>query len=226
MSQKLTTALSVSALTVAVLGWTPLGEAAKEAAFPVDSVGTPQLRANAVTSPKIRNGSVTALDIQKRAITSVHVKPGSLVASNFKAGQLPAGPKGEKGERGANGVVSAFTKITGNAGTVQPLATAPAALASLSLPAGRYALFGRVQISWDPVDDTFFGICTLSGGGKSELVQISGRAGGNAIGSLNLLVELGAAGTVTLACNDLASAQARWSRARLTALEVNTIVEQ
>jgi hypothetical protein len=104
MSSRSSYVLSLTALFVAVLGWTPVGDAARHAVFPADSVGTTQLRTNAVTSPKIRNGSVTAIDIQKAAITAVHVKPGGLLASNFKAGQLPAGPKGDKGDKGDKGV--------------------------------------------------------------------------------------------------------------------------
>lgn len=103
MQARLNSALSVCALVVAVLGWTPLGEAAREAVFPPNSVGTAQLKTNAVVSAKIRNGSVTGLDIQKRTVTGAHVKPGSLVAANFKAGQLPAGPKGEQGDKGDKG---------------------------------------------------------------------------------------------------------------------------
>ena len=103
VSNRGTSILSTTALFVAVLGWTPVGDAARDAAFPANSVGTPQLRTNAVTSPKIRNGSVTAIDIQKATITAAHVKPGGLLASNFKAGQLPSGPKGDKGEKGDKG---------------------------------------------------------------------------------------------------------------------------
>jgi hypothetical protein len=103
MSNRTPTVLSVTALFVAVLGWTPVGDAAREAVFPPNSVGTTQLKTNAVTSPKIRNGSVTAIDIQKQTITAVHIKPGALLASNFKAGQLPAGPKGDKGDKGDKG---------------------------------------------------------------------------------------------------------------------------
>ena len=64
-------------------------------ALPANSVGTKQLKKNAVTSAKVKNSS--------------------LVAADFKAGQLragppgvpgaqgPQGPKGDKGEPGANG---------------------------------------------------------------------------------------------------------------------------
>jgi hypothetical protein len=61
-------------------------------ALPAHSVGTKQLKKNAITASKVRNGS--------------------LLAADFKADQLPAGaqgpvgpqgPKGEKGETGQNG---------------------------------------------------------------------------------------------------------------------------
>jgi hypothetical protein len=58
--QKLPVALSIAALVVAILGWTPVGEAAKQALVPINSVGTKQLKDNAVKTPKIQNGAVTA----------------------------------------------------------------------------------------------------------------------------------------------------------------------
>jgi len=51
--------------------------------LPRNSVGTPQLKGNAVTGPK--------------------VKDGSLSASDFAAGSLPAGPKGDPGLTGPQG---------------------------------------------------------------------------------------------------------------------------
>jgi hypothetical protein len=69
--------LSAVALLVALLGSTPLGEAALEAALPRGSVGTAALRDGAVTGAK--------------------VKDRSLVARDFKAGQLPRGPAGPPG---------------------------------------------------------------------------------------------------------------------------------
>lgn len=103
MSERSATRLSLAALAVAVLGWTPLGEATRQQVFPRNSVGTVQLKTNAVTSPKIRNGAVQAVDIQKSSITAAHVRPGTLLGSSFKAGQLPAGAKGDKGDKGEKG---------------------------------------------------------------------------------------------------------------------------
>jgi Collagen triple helix repeat (20 copies) len=56
-------------------------------ALPRNSVGTKQLKMNAVTSPK--------------------VKPGSLLRSDFRAGQIPAGPRGPAGPAGARGAAGA-----------------------------------------------------------------------------------------------------------------------
>ena len=87
--------LSLAALVVAVLGATPVGHAVVEAVAP-NSIGTPQLRAGAVTAPKLRNN----------AVTSVKIANGTLLRADFKGGQLvagPAGPAGPQGPAGAQG---------------------------------------------------------------------------------------------------------------------------
>jgi hypothetical protein len=79
--------LSAVALLVALLGSTPLGEAAREAVLPPSSVGTAQLRDGAVTAAK--------------------VKDRSLLARDFKAGEVPRGPAGPQGPPGTiEGVVA------------------------------------------------------------------------------------------------------------------------
>jgi hypothetical protein len=83
MRQRLPIVLSVTALVVAVFGSTPLGTAARNIVLPRGSVGTVQLRDNAVTGAKVRNRS--------------------LVAADFKLGQVPRGPVGPAGPAGAAG---------------------------------------------------------------------------------------------------------------------------
>lgn len=73
-------ALVVACLALGV-SLTGVGYAA--VVLPTNSVGTVQLRDNAVVSKKVQNRSLLAID--------------------FKAGQLPAGPRGLQGEKGANG---------------------------------------------------------------------------------------------------------------------------
>jgi hypothetical protein len=80
---RLNTTVAITALVVAVFGSTPLGHAAVRMVVPTNSVGTTQIKKNAVTGLKVKNGT--------------------LLAADFKAGQLPAGPKGDKGDTGATG---------------------------------------------------------------------------------------------------------------------------
>jgi hypothetical protein len=61
--------------------------------LPRASVGTAQLKRNAVTSQKINPNSVR----------TGHVLNGSLLSEDFKAGQIPAGPQGQQGAAGPQG---------------------------------------------------------------------------------------------------------------------------
>src|SRR5215212_8100355 len=93
------TILSVTALVAAVLGASPVGEAAKNVVLPNASVGTTQLKKNAVTSTKVKNGSLSAADFA----------PGTHeVGAQGPAGAIgPAGPKGDTGEPGVAGQAGA-----------------------------------------------------------------------------------------------------------------------
>lgn len=88
--------------------------------LPKNSVGTAQLKKNAVVSSKVMNGT--------------------LLAADFKAGQLPAGPKGDKGDAGAQGAAGP-TGPTGAAGPTGPTgaagATGPAGPFVDALPSGK-----------------------------------------------------------------------------------------
>jgi hypothetical protein len=93
-TSKITPLIAVTALGVAVLGATPLGQAASRLVLPKNSVGAAQLKKSSVRGKKIA----------KNAITSLKVKNGSLLAADFKAGQLPRGPQGPKGDPGSQGI--------------------------------------------------------------------------------------------------------------------------
>jgi hypothetical protein len=75
--------VAVTALLVAVFGSTPLGHAAARMVLPSNSVGSTQIKSNAVTGVKVKNGT--------------------LLAADFKAGQIPGGTPGAKGDTGAAG---------------------------------------------------------------------------------------------------------------------------
>jgi hypothetical protein len=85
MHHRLPLFLAATALAVAVLGATPVAGAVRGIILPPKSVGTVQLKPNAVTTGKVLDGTLLAVD--------------------FRPGQLRAGPKGDKGEPGATHVV-------------------------------------------------------------------------------------------------------------------------
>lgn len=96
-------------------------EGAGRASRAWDSVGTAQLKANAVTSAKVKNGTLRAAD--------------------FKVGQVPAGPKGDKGATGATGASGAVGAIgpKGDKGDSFSVATT---LPSGQTERGGYSLWG------------------------------------------------------------------------------------
>lgn len=112
---------SITALIVAVLGATPVGEAALNA-LPRASVGPLQLKANAVTSVKVKNGS--------------------LLRADFRAGQIPAGPAGPAGAQGAPGTSGLQTVFTTSAINSTATRTLTA-----TCPSGKTALGGGVAVT-------------------------------------------------------------------------------
>ena len=115
---------SITALIVAVLGATPVGEAALNA-LPRASVGPLQLKANAVTSVKVKNGS--------------------LLRADFRAGQIPvgpagpAGPAGAQGAPGTSGLQTVFTTSAINSTATRTL--------TATCPSGKTALGGGVAVT-------------------------------------------------------------------------------
>ena len=130
MSHRWPVALSLAALVVAVLGATPVGEAALNA-LPRNSVGPLQLKNDAVTSVKVKNGS--------------------LLARDFRADQLPQGPVGPAGPPGPAGAAGAAGP-PGVAG-LQPVFTTSVIDSSSTrtltavCPTGKVALGGGVLAS-------------------------------------------------------------------------------
>ena len=117
MRERLPLVLSVTALVVAVFGATPVGEAARNLVVPRASVGTLQLKKNAVTTAKVRNFSLTAAD--------------------FKPGQLPRGPVGPQGPQGPPGMSALQAVFTTGAANSVRYKTLTAAC-----PAGKLAVSG------------------------------------------------------------------------------------
>jgi len=91
-----------------------------------NSVGTAQLRANAVTAAKIKNRNVTGAKLAFNAVTGATVRNRSLSAADFIASSLPVGPQGPAGAAGPAGPA-------GPAGTIGPISVRQA---SVTVPGG------------------------------------------------------------------------------------------
>ena len=133
MKGKIPTIIATTALVVAVLAATPVGQAAGRLALGKSSVGTAQLKKNAVTSAKVKNHSLLAVD--------------------FKAGQLPAGPQGPKGDTGPQGP-------RGIAETVQRYAPVESVAANSSATSTAWCNAGEIAtggggVTYDPANDVF-----------------------------------------------------------------------
>src|SRR5262245_63485975 len=125
MPDRLPIILSTTALVVAVLGVTPLGDAAYNAVVPRNSVATAQLQRNAVKAAKIA----------PNAIRTGHVLDGTLLTADFKSGQIPQGPKGDKGDKGDKGApgTSGYEIVT----ATQNVVAGQSSNLTASCPAGK-----------------------------------------------------------------------------------------
>jgi Collagen triple helix repeat (20 copies) len=161
------TAIAVVALLVA-LGGTSF---AASMALPKNSVGTVQLKNNAVNSSKVADGS--------------------LVTADFKPGQVPAGPQGPAGVPGPKGSTGPAgpkgaagpTGPTGATGAVGPPSTASAystgndfvsvpasqsdAIVSLTLPPGHYILTAAIGARMNDSSNDGYGLCDFATSGTA-----------------------------------------------------------
>jgi hypothetical protein len=148
-------------------------------------------------------GSVGTKQLKKNAVTSVKVKNGSLLKKDFKAGQIPAGAKGAKGDTGATGPSDAFSGYKNGPVAVPATLTT---IATLNLPsAGKYVIFAKLWL-FDNVNTTVLTDCQLSAEGdtdhaRASLEGNSGTVVSGASVALNVVHEFTAAGVAELKCN-------------------------
>jgi hypothetical protein len=172
---------------------------------------------NSVTSSSIKNGQVKNADLGSNSVTSPKVKDGSLLKQDFAAGQLPAGPtgatgatgatgtQGPKGDKGDKGDIGPSTAFHFDSGTdILSWTGGAQQVASLSLPAGSYAVFAKVlannngagsagvqchlDLGGTVLDDGFDGLTLDVGPGDRGYIPLSGTK------------TIASAGTATVTC--------------------------
>jgi hypothetical protein len=145
LKAKAPTILSAAALVVvAAFGSTPLGHAAGSLVVGKNSVGTAQMKKDAVTGPKVKNGSLSGADFKPGTIQPGPAGPKGDTGPKGDSGA--PGAKGDKGDRGPAGPsgVSGYRVILSNGMTLNPGKTASAIAVC---PTGKKALGGGFQLS-------------------------------------------------------------------------------
>ena len=161
LKAKTPTILSAAALVVAVFGATPVGHAAGRLILAKGSVGTAQLKNDAVTGPKVKNGSLTSADFKAGTLSAGPSGPkGDAGPKGDPGAQGPKGDKGDRGDRGPAGPsgISGYRVVLSNGMTLNPGQTASAIA---SCPAGEKALGGGFDVSpgavvtWSTTDSKY-----------------------------------------------------------------------
>ena len=139
LKSKAPTILSAAALVVAAFGSTPLGHAAGSLVLGKNSVGTAQLKKDAVTGPKVKNGSLSAADFKPGTLPPGPAGPKGDTGPKGDAGA--PGAKGDKGDRGPAGPsgISGYKLVVGKGTDLSP---GQSSSASASCPTGEKALGG------------------------------------------------------------------------------------
>jgi hypothetical protein len=119
--------------------------------LPKNSVGSKQIKANAVNSAKVKNGS--------------------LLAQDFHAGQLPAGQQGMKGDKGDKGDTGAIGPSDGY------FVKTTAGTASVDVPQGSYLVWGQCfKSNSSGIVDLGCSIAATQNGGGATSNSLAGNS--------------------------------------------------
>lgn len=164
---------------------------------------------------QIPKNSVGTKQLKKNAVTSTKVKDRSLLAKDFKKGQLPQGPQGPQGPAGHAANVRAYT--TPVVATSAVLSGSFTQVASLDLPAGKYVVMSRANIAGSAADTAV--ICSLADDAAQNITVGAGKI---ALAQ-NSTITLDSPGTLGLNCLKTGSGSASVAQRWITAIEVNSI---
>jgi hypothetical protein len=188
--------------------------------LPARSVGTPQLKPDAVTSVKVKNGTLKLVDFAKGE-----------VPEGARGTQGPAGRKGDTGAIGATGAAGATgapgptsAYVDTNDLVVNVPAGADYRIATLAITQpGKYVIWSKVWLVRPMAGQATTGTCKLNAGGVQDLTFWSAPTG-LATSAANLIThEFEAAGTINLYCS--ASGASTATNAKIVAIPVGSLTE-
>ena len=177
--------------------------------LPASSVGTPQLKANAVTGGKVKNHSLTGPDILLSSLGTVPSAARAVTADTATHATS------------ADTATTAGTAYSTHFESALSLPGTPTTVASLSLPAGSYALSAKAQV--DTLSASDIVECDLVAGTNTDRSFVQGGATHQSqILTNNLVSQFAAAGQVQLSCEAITGGTL--SQVRLTAIQVANVV--
>jgi len=200
--------LSLLALAVAILGWTPAGEAAqdwvKRALYAKNAGKVNGIKASLTPQP----GRLLALDAN-----------GQFPASVIPTGSGGGGPPGPPGPSDAYS-----TSRNGSIAILGPWTT----IATLSLPqAGAYVVFAKAEVGNAHASARGVADCLLTAGNDSDRTMSVLEPGSQGTDAATIALHLGhefaGPGTVTLECNDFVGGTVSARNVKVTAIRVGTL---
>jgi hypothetical protein len=189
--------------------------------LPVNSVGTAQLRANAVNSAKVKNGSLRAIDFAPGQLGGG--KPGASGSNGATGPQGPKGDRGPKGDPGPPGPSNAYFDtnagpVTLNFGPLQRVATVRAP------DPGKYVLLAKATFHADAGHTNLTSsVCALGTSDANQFDSAWTFVAPNAEGSIALMSaqSFDVATSVNLYCN--VSGLSTVSDIKVTAIKVGAL---
>jgi hypothetical protein len=157
-----------------------------------ESVGTKQLKKEAVSLAKIKAGAKSSL----KGATGPAGPKGATGSQGSK------GDKGDKGEKGERGPSAGFST---NANDILEFTPGPQTVATLSLPAGHYVVTGYANVNNNEATQVSASCSIVLGGTEIGTTNTVNLASNTALDRQVLTVSaggsLGASGTAELVCN-------------------------
>jgi hypothetical protein len=189
--------------------------------LPARSVGTPQLKPDAVTSIKVKNGSLKLADFADGQLPQG--ARGAQGSSGRKGDAGPAGPAGATGATGATGAPGPTAAYyDSNDLTVTVLAGPDTRVATLAIPQpGKYVIWSKVWLTRPSAGQATTGACFLRTDGVEDVTLWSAPQALPA-SAVNILAhDYATAGTINLYCN--ASGASMANNAKIVAMPVGSL---
>jgi len=184
------------------------------------TIGSSDIKKNAVKSRHIKNEQVKKKDIHGGAVTSFHVDNDSLTGEDINESQLGKVPSAKNADTAdkANAAFSTFH----DAGLDFP--NSLGTIATLNIPAaGSYVINAKFWALNVSATNNTTSRCTLTAGGDVDNQQFD--ASGNPLGDttpvpMQLVHTFAAPGSVLLACTDSGIGQVEAHDTKITAVQV------